>query len=54
MHTDFWSKNLNGRDHAKDLGVDGKMILQWILEEYDGKIWTGFIRIGIAITDRLL
>jgi hypothetical protein len=26
-------KNLKGRDHAEDLGVDGRIILDWILEE---------------------
>jgi hypothetical protein len=26
----FWLENLNGRDYAEDLGVDGK-ILEWIL-----------------------
>jgi len=23
-----WSKNLKGRDHSEDLGVDGKIILE--------------------------
>jgi len=27
----FWSENLKGRDHAKDLGVDGRKLLDWIL-----------------------
>jgi hypothetical protein len=30
-NTVFWSKNLKGRDHLEDLGVDGKMILKRIL-----------------------
>jgi hypothetical protein len=29
MHTIFWLENLKGRDHLEDLGVDGKIILQW-------------------------
>jgi hypothetical protein len=29
MHTKFWSENLKGRDYSEDLGVDGKMILEW-------------------------
>jgi hypothetical protein len=29
--TKFWSKNLKGRDHEGDLGVDGRIILKWIL-----------------------
>jgi len=27
----FWSKNLKGREHSEDLGVDGS-ILEWILK----------------------
>jgi hypothetical protein len=29
MHTEFWSENLKGRDNFEDLGVDGKIILEW-------------------------
>jgi len=25
------SENLKGRDHAEDLGVEGRTILEWIL-----------------------
>jgi hypothetical protein len=27
----IWSENLNGRHHSEDLGVDGRIILEWIL-----------------------
>jgi len=27
----FWSENLKGRDHSEDPGLDGKIILEWIL-----------------------
>jgi hypothetical protein len=30
MHTEFWSENLKGGDHAEDLAVDGKMDLREI------------------------
>jgi hypothetical protein len=26
-------ENLKGRDHLEDLGVDGRIILDWILEK---------------------
>jgi len=32
-----------GRDHPKDLGVDGKIILEWILRKQSGKVWTGWL-----------
>jgi hypothetical protein len=31
--TIFWLKNLKGRDISADLGVNGKIILEWILEK---------------------
>jgi hypothetical protein len=37
MHIEFLSETLNERDHTGDLVVDGKIILEWILEKSDGK-----------------
>jgi hypothetical protein len=31
--TKFWPENVEGRDHSEDLGVDGKIILEWALEK---------------------
>jgi hypothetical protein len=28
-----WSENLKGRDHSEELGVDGKIILEYILQK---------------------
>jgi len=36
MSTKFWSKNQKGRDHLQDIGVNGKIILVWILEKWSG------------------
>jgi hypothetical protein len=43
-------ENLKGRDYAEDLGVDGKIILEWILEKLVEESWTGCIwhRIGTS------
>jgi hypothetical protein len=30
-------------DHSEDLEVDGRIILEWILGNYGGKVWTGGI-----------
>jgi hypothetical protein len=50
MHTIFWLENLKGRGHLEDLGVDVKVILEWILRKYGGKLWTGcmWLRIGTS------
>jgi hypothetical protein len=32
-YTVFWLQSLKGRDHSEDLGVDGRIILEWILRE---------------------
>jgi hypothetical protein len=29
--TFIYSSRLNGRDYAEDLGIDGRVILEWIL-----------------------
>jgi hypothetical protein len=31
MHTVLWLEDLKGKDHFGDLGVDGRIILEWIL-----------------------
>ena len=33
MHTEFWWGNLKERDRLKYLGVDGKIILKWIIKK---------------------
>jgi hypothetical protein len=33
MHTKLWSGNLNKTDRPENLGVDAKIILEWILRK---------------------
>jgi hypothetical protein len=37
MHTLLWLENLKGRDHSEDLGIDGRVILDWFLRAKGGK-----------------
>jgi hypothetical protein len=38
VHTGFWCGNVRERDHLKDPGVDGRIILKFILEGRDGSL----------------
>jgi hypothetical protein len=48
VYTGFWWRNLRERDHFEDPGVDGRIILRWILRTCDVGAWTGsiWLRIG--------
>jgi hypothetical protein len=48
MHTQFWSEILKGRRYqSENLGVDGKVILEWMTEVgWQGVDWS------YLITDR--
>ena len=39
----FWWETLKERDHMKDLGTDGRIILECILKELGWRMWNGFI-----------
>jgi hypothetical protein len=38
----FGRKMSEGKRPLEDLGVDGGIILDWILGKQDGKVWDGF------------
>jgi hypothetical protein len=54
MHTKFLLKSLKGRDCLEDVGVDGKIIVEWILGKDSEKMWTEFIWLGIWTTGGFL
>jgi len=40
VYTGFWLGNLRERDHFKDPGIDGRIILRWIFRKWDVRAWT--------------
>jgi hypothetical protein len=54
MHTVFCLEKLKVRDHLRDLSVNGKITLEWILGKYDGRMWTGCIWLRIGANGVLL
>jgi hypothetical protein len=45
---------IEGRNNSEDLGVDGWIILEWILGKYGENVWTGFICLRIGTSDGLV
>jgi hypothetical protein len=41
----FWSENLKEKDISDDAGVDGRIIIEYILEKEGEKLFIGFIRL---------
>jgi len=41
----FWWGSLNERDHLEDLGVDGRIILKWILNMMGGAYWINLVQV---------
>jgi hypothetical protein len=49
-YTEFWCGNLRERDNWGDPGVDGRIILRWIVRKWIVVVWTGssWLMIGIG------
>jgi hypothetical protein len=43
-----------GKNHLEDLGIDGKIILEWVLMIYGGVVWNGCIWLRIGSSGGLL
>jgi hypothetical protein len=50
----FSSENLKGSSYSEELGVDGRIMLDWIIREETGRVWTEFIWFRIGTSDELL
>jgi len=47
-------ENLNVSGRLKDLGLEGRIILKWILNVYGVRMWPGFIWLRIRYSGRFL
>jgi hypothetical protein len=54
MRKVFWSENLKGGDHSRDVDVNARILLELILGKSGGKVWTGFIWLRIGTSGGLL
>jgi hypothetical protein len=39
LHIQLWWENLRERDHLEDVGLDGRIILEWIIKKWLGMDW---------------
>jgi hypothetical protein len=45
VHTGFWWGGLRERGHLEDLGIDGRLILKWIIKNWDGDMdWIDLVQ----------
>jgi hypothetical protein len=50
----FWWESQDEKDYWGDIDIGGRIILKWILEGYDGGVWTGLIWLRIRTSGGLL
>jgi hypothetical protein len=53
-HVKVWSESKKGKDHLEDKGVDGTIILKWIIKKLNGRVWSAFIWFAIGTSGGLL
>jgi len=54
MYAGIWWRYLKERYHVEDLGLDGRIIFNWIFKEWNGRAWSGFIWLSKGTGGRLL
>ena len=54
VYTGFWCGNLRESDHLEYPGVDGRIMLRWIVRKWDWEAWTGLIWLRIGTGGGLL
>jgi hypothetical protein len=54
----WWRREAVGKHeekyHLDDLGVNGTIILKWVLNKSDETVWTGLVSLRIWTSDGLL
>jgi hypothetical protein len=48
VRTGFWWRYLRESDHLEDLGVDGRITLEWIFKKWNGEAETGLFWFAIG------
>jgi hypothetical protein len=54
LRDDYLWESQKERDHSEDQDVGGRIILGWILERWDGVMWTGLVWLRIGTGGKLL
>jgi hypothetical protein len=54
VYTKFWYGKPKGKSHYEDLDVDGRILEEWILYKWDGRVWSGFVWLRIETSGGFL
>lgn len=54
MHRGLRWRSLKERDYLTEIGVDGKLILKWIVKEQGGKLLNGLMQLMAETSDEFL
>jgi hypothetical protein len=54
IHIGYWWESQKKRDQWEDQDVGGWTISKWILERFNGMVWTGLIWLRIGTTGGFL